>query len=213
MDLAVRLALYFVPMILSLTVHEAAHALSAHWLGDETANEQGRMTLNPIPHIDVFGTLLLPALAIAGHGPIFGWAKPTPINAARFRRSISVRFGIAVSALAGPLSNVLLGLLSGLVLAVLNHSGAQLPWASPFLGAMMSINAALAVFNVLPVPPLDGSRLVLGLLPRDAALQYAHLSRFAPLFLLAFLAIPRFGQAIEVPIRALFGLFAGVGAL
>jgi Zn-dependent protease len=213
MSLPVRLLLYFVPMLLSLTVHECAHALSAHWLGDDTAKERGRLTLNPIPHIDLFGTLFLPALAVALNGPVFGWARPTPINATRFRRTISLRFGLAFTALAGPISNLLLGLVAALVLAAVRHSGADLPWAEALLIAAMSVNAALAVFNFLPIPPLDGSRVVLGLLPRQAAVAYAGLGRWVPLLLLAIFLVPAVAHALAVPMQGLLSFYEAVAAL
>lgn len=213
MLLPARLALYFVPMLFSLTVHEWAHALTAHWLGDDTAKERGRLTLNPIPHLDFFGSLLLPGFAIAAGAPVFGWARPTPINAARFRPSVNPRFGLAFTSLAGPFSNLLIGFMAGLLLALVRHSGVHWSWAGPVLTAFMSINAALAVFNVLPIPPLDGSRLVLGLLPRDAAITYARLARVAPLLLVALLLLPALSRVITVPMNDLYDLFATVASL
>jgi Zn-dependent protease len=213
MSLPVRLLLYFVPMLLSLTVHECCHALAAHWLGDDTAKERGRLTLNPIPHIDLFGTILLPALAIAGHGPVFGWARPTPINAARFRQSVSFRFGIAFTSIVGPISNLVLGLAAALLLSGFRHSGSTLQWVEPLLLATMSINAALAIFNFLPIPPLDGSNLVLGLLPRNAAIVYARLGRWSPLLLIALFLVPAIGQTLAIPMQGLLAFYETVAAL
>ncbi len=213
MSLPVRLLLYFVPMLLSLTVHECCHALAAHWLGDDTAKERGRLTLNPVPHIDLFGTILLPALAIAGHGPVFGWARPTPINAARFRQSVNVRFGIAFTSIVGPISNLVLGLLSALVLCAFRHSGAELAWVEPLLMATMAINAALAIFNFLPIPPLDGSNIILGLLPRNAAIAYMRMGRWSILLLLALFLVPAIGQTLAIPMQGLLSFYEAVAAL
>jgi Zn-dependent protease len=211
--IAVRLVLYFVPMVLSLTVHECAHALSAHWLGDDTAKENGRLTLNPLPHIDPIGTLLLPALLVASGGGIFGWAKPTPINPARFRRSVSLRLGVSLTAVAGPISNLILGLLSGLLYALLQHAGTLPTPVASLLLAMMSINAALAVFNLLPIPPLDGSRVVLGLLPRRLAQAYAQVGRFGMILLFAFFLVPGLNELIWAPIHGVMELFHSLAAL
>jgi Zn-dependent protease len=200
-------------MVLSLTVHECAHALSAHWLGDDTAKERGRLTLNPLPHIDPIGTLLLPAILVASGGGIFGWAKPTPINPARFRRSVSLRFGVSFTAVAGPISNLLLGVASGVLYAALQHAGALSPPAASLLIAMMSINASLAVFNLLPIPPLDGSRVVLGLLPRRLAQGYAQIARFGMILLLALFMVPALNELIWAPIRGVMRFFEALATL
>jgi len=212
MSLPVRLLLYFVPMLLSLTVHECCHALAAHLLGDDTAKERGRLTLNPIPHIDIFGTLVLPALAIAGHGPVFGWARPTPINAARFRPTVSFRFGIAFTSIVGPISNLVLGLLAALLLSAFRHTSWDLSWVEPLLMATMAINAALAVFNFLPIPPLDGSNIVLGLLPRRAALAYVRLGRWSILLLLVLFLVPAVGRTLAIPMQGLLAFYENVAA-
>jgi Zn-dependent protease len=215
---AFRLVLYFVPVLLSLTVHEFCHAWSAHLLGDDTAKEQGRMSLNPMRHIDPFGTILLPALLLMTAGIPFGWARPVPINPARFRRDVSLRFGIAVSAAAGPLSNVALGLIAALTLGAMNRSGMDVPPVlAQLLTAGMVVNAGLAVFNLLPIPPLDGSRVVSGLLPHRWALPYARFAAFAPMVLMAIFLLPALSELVFAPAQGLIRLFqslagAGVGA-
>jgi Zn-dependent protease len=213
MTLAVRLLLYFVPMLLSLTVHECSHALAAHWLGDDTAKERGRLTLNPIPHIDIFGTLLLPAMAIAAHTPVFGWARPTPINAARFRQSVNPRFGVALSSVFGPISNLLLGFVAAVGLGLVHRSGADVPWADALLMATIQINAALAIFNLLPVPPLDGSNVVLALLPRQAAIRFMRLGRWSLLLLLVLFLVPAVGQILTAPVEGLIRFYVTVASL
>jgi Zn-dependent protease len=214
--IAFTLVLYFVPMLLSLTVHEYCHAWSAHLLGDDTAKEQGRLTLNPLAHIDPIGTIFLPALFILTTGSaLFGWARPVPINPARFRRDVSLRFGIAVSAAAGPLANLATGLLAALALGAMNRFGVDVPpLVARLLTVGMAINAGLAVFNLLPIPPLDGSRVLSGLLPHRWALPYARFAAFAPMILIAIFVLPGVSELIFAPAKGLMRLFqslAGAG--
>lgn len=173
----------FIPVLLSLTVHEFAHAWSAYLLGDDTAARQGRLTLNPLSHMDPIGTFLLPLLGIP-----FGWAKPVPVNPTGFRRSVNMNTGMMITAAAGPLSNLVLAVICSVVYG-LGHR-----WASPWLTDNLAveyllrygvaINVGLAIFNMLPIPPLDGSRLVDGLLPYRFRGQWESVQRFAPLLLL-----------------------------
>jgi Zn-dependent protease len=196
------LAFALIPMILSLSVHECAHAWLAHLLGDETAKDAGRLTLNPQAHIDPWGTLFVPALSVLMGGvPFLGWARPTPFRADRMREGISRRFGAALVSVAGPLSNVALGLLSLAILALLGHFGvplfslvqdgdAMVAERNPldmFLLAMFHLNIGLAFFNLLPIPPLDGYRL----LPPALASLARPLERYGFALLMgAFLLLP-----------------------
>jgi Zn-dependent protease len=155
--------LWLIPLILSLTVHEWAHAYSAFRLGDDTAARQGRMTLNPLPHIDPFGTILCPLLGVP-----FGWAKPVPVNPHRFRRDVTMRTGMMITAAAGPLSNLALAILCAVVYGVCLRFG--FTRHSVGLGRLLmyggiELNLALFLFNFFPIPPLDGSRVVDGLVP------------------------------------------------
>ena len=156
-DLLTRVMM-LIPMVLSLSVHEWAHAWSASKLGDDTAERQGRLTLNPIVHIDPIGTLLLPLLGVP-----FGWARPVPVNPTRFRRSVNMRTGMAITAAAGPLSNFILAVLSAVILGVwlrTHPMESYLPGAATTLMLRaITLNLALGMFNLLPVPPLDGSRI------------------------------------------------------
>ncbi|MBN2143942.1 MAG: site-2 protease family protein [Candidatus Aureabacteria bacterium] len=167
--------LIFLIVLFSLSVHEFAHGWSALMMGDPTAKEQGRLTLNPLKHIDPFGTILLPLLLLAvsylsgGHVPVFGYAKPVPVNHHRFRRQ---KIGLAVVSSAGPLSNLGLAFLSVLFL-VFFHPADQ--WEIVFMH-IFNLNWLLAIFNLLPIPPLDGSRIVSGLLPREVAERYNRLA-------------------------------------
>jgi Zn-dependent protease len=174
-DTARRLVFTLVPMILSLSVHEFAHALSAYLLGDNTAKDAGRLTLNPQAHVDPVGTLLIPGLAaVMGGVPFIGWARPTPFRADRFREGVNRRFGAALVAAAGPLSNVLLAVVSIAVYAALSRAhfplhdmirdGDELvprpTGVAVLLLTMFQLNLGLAFFNLLPIPPLDGHRLI-----------------------------------------------------
>ena len=180
--LALRL-MYLIPMVLSLSVHEWAHAWSAYRLGDDTAARQGRLTLNPLVHIDVFGTLLLPLLGVP-----FGWAKPVPGNPARFRRGVTMSTGMAITAAAGPLSNLVLALVCAVGLGVMLRihpetvMGSDPAWELLSYGLML--NVSLAVFNLLPVPPLDGSRILERFVPTRMRDTWDTFNRIGPLALL-----------------------------
>jgi Zn-dependent protease len=196
-----------VPLILSLSVHEWAHAWSAWKLGDDTARLMGRLTLNPIAHVDPIGTILLPLLNVP-----FGWAKPVPVNPLRFTRRVSMRTGMMITALAGPLSNVILAVGTTVVLAMVLRFAA--PWAMThrpgvqLLKIVIAMNVGLAIFNMLPIPPLDGSRVVNGLLPRRLHPLWEEFSRVGPIALLLVLLLPRMAgvSILAVPMRFVLGL-------
>ncbi|HJQ08532.1 MAG TPA: site-2 protease family protein [Candidatus Saccharimonadales bacterium] len=154
------LVIVLVTMLVSLSVHEAMHAFTAHALGDTTAKEEGRLTLNPLKHIDIVTTVLLPVILIALHLPPIFIAKPVPFDPERVRYG---EFGAALIALAGPLTNLVLAILAALFI----HVGG-LPWDSSTVYALslfMQVNIAIFVFNMIPFPPLDGSRLVYAFAP------------------------------------------------
>lgn len=209
-----NLVLSLVPMILSLSVHEFCHAFVANKLGDDTAEREGRLTLSPLAHIDPIGTLLLPALGALGGGISFlGWARPVPVNPARFRRDVSMRFGMAITAAAGPLSNLALALLSMGLFVGLHKVGVLTSGSSAIsalLLAMFSINVGLCVFNFLPIPPLDGSRL----LPRSFDELREKIEPYSMLILLAIINIPALRDPLvsepmrwlKLGILSLFGL-------
>lgn len=179
---------YLVPMILSLTVHEYAHAQVAWRLGDDTAARNDRLTLNPLPHIDVFGTLLIPAFGVlVGGFSLIGWAKPVPVRPERFNRKVTMRTGMILTAIAGPLSNLLLAVLSIAIAAVLIRvaPGVLIGGVQKLLQAMFIVNIGLFVFNFLPLPPLDGSRL----LPRSMDGFVAAVSPYSFILLLVILNI------------------------
>lgn len=162
-----RILISFVVLLLSLTVHEAAHAWMADRLGDPTARLLGRLSLNPAVHADLVGTVLFPLIAMVTGLPLIGWAKPVPVNMRHLR---SPRRDFAIVALAGPVSNVLLATASAVLLASLPSSSSA---AMGVLGAglvmAVMLNILLAIFNMIPIPPLDGGNVLLGVLPVSAA--------------------------------------------
>lgn len=160
----VVLSIAAIPVLLAITLHEVAHGRMALRFGDRTAEQAGRLSLNPLRHIDPIGTVLVPALLLALGGFLFGWAKPVPVNAGRLRRP---RQDMVWVAAAGPGSNLLMALGWALVLSAVLHRGGGT--TADWLGSMASvgiyINLLLAVFNMLPIPPLDGGRVLGNLLP------------------------------------------------
>jgi Zn-dependent protease len=183
-DILLRVV-FIIPMILSLNVHEWAHAWSAYRLGDDTAFRMGRLTLNPVPHIDPIGTLLLPLFGVP-----FGWAKPVPVVPSRFRRDVNMNTGMMLTALAGPISNIVLALICGVIFGLLGRFAPEMlqnQGTVMLLQYAITLNIALAVFNMLPIPPLDGSRVVEGFLPYNLRDSWASVVRLAPLLLLGFM--------------------------
>jgi len=174
-------------LIFSVVVHEVSHGLAAFWLGDPTAKYAGRLTLNPIKHLDPWGSFIIPFfLAIANVGIIFGWAKPVPYNPFNLRNQ---KYGPALVGLAGPLSNVLLALLAGAVLKTLLILGVPDDLiVYKVLALVILINILLLVFNLLPIPPLDGSKLLFAFLPISEHTKIM-LERYGIVFLFAFLYI------------------------
>jgi Zn-dependent protease len=195
-------ALALIPaLVIAIVFHEVAHGWTALALGDPTAKERGRLTLNPIRHVDPFGTLLLPGMLLLSGLPAFGWAKPVPVIKQRLRNP---RFGMMAVAAAGPGTNLVLAAVGAVVLGLLLRSGFQPAGISGGLAAaslysFILINIFLALFNLLPLPPFDGSHIVEGLLPPRAARVYGKLRPFGfPLLILLLLVIPYFFPGLGI---------------
>ncbi len=217
MDQLSAIAIFAIPVIIAITLHEAAHGFVARYFGDDTAANAGRVTLNPLKHIDLFGTIILPGLLLLSKaGFVFGYAKPVPVNFSELGHPKRDMIWVAA---AGPAMNILLAAISVLMLYIINAFGAASPQTlTAMLWSSVEINLVLAVLNLWPIPPLDGSRIAVGLLPLSLAMPLWRLSRFGMVFVvLIFLVAPMFGldvfawmvgrpvEFLERPIHALLG--------
>lgn len=201
----------FIPQIIillfSIIIHEVAHGYMALHLGDTTARDSGRLTLNPIPHIDIFGTIIFPIILVVIRSPVlFGWAKPVPVNPWQVQGG---KKGLAKVSAAGPGSNLLLAVMAGMMYRVFTlGSGTGNPISSILFFAVF-INIILALFNLLPIPPLDGSKIVMAFLPDDLAEKFSSLQQYGFLILFFLLFIGLFDLIILPIARLLLLLIIG----
>jgi Zn-dependent protease len=195
-DTIYTISIWILPLVIAITCHEAAHGFVAHHLGDNTAWDRGRVSFNPLKHIDPFGTLLMPAILLFSHSPfLFGYAKPVPVN---FRALRHPRIDMVWVALAGPATNIALALTAAAAFHLLPFvPGNSAQWIADNLKNALVINVVLAVFNMLPIPPLDGGRVAVGLLPNALAVPLSRLEPYGMLILIGCLILlPMLGSQL-----------------
>lgn len=199
-----KIVIYALPVIFAITVHEAAHGYAARHFGDMTAQNEGRITLNPLKHIDPFGTIILPALTVMLGGILFGWAKPVPVNFGRLRNPKKDMLWVAA---AGPASNLVMAIIWALVLkfSISMPDAVAVPLLLMAKAGVM-INIVLMVLNLLPLPPLDGGRIAVSLLPNTLARSFAQLERYGFIILIVLLFTGILGKIMEPFIGAAYSI-------
>lgn len=202
LSLVQKIVIYAIPIIFAITVHEASHGYVAKYFGDMTAQNEGRITLNPLKHIDPFGTILLPALTIMLGGILFGWAKPVPVNFAQLRNPKKDMLWVAA---AGPASNLVMAIFWALVMKF--SSMAPAAFVMPLIlmaKAGITINVVLMILNLLPLPPLDGGRIAVSLLPDRLAYSFSKLESYGFVILIVLLFTGVLSKILEPFINAAY---------
>lgn len=217
-----NVATWLVPLIFAIVLHEISHGWVANAFGDPTAKQLGRLSPNPIRHVDPVGTIVLPLILVLASAPVFGWARPVPVNAEKMRNP---RLHMMLVALAGPGMNLALALLAAIALSIAVHNAVSPGLGMRFLVANLEnflvINIFLAVFNLLPIPPFDGGHVVEGLLPRPLAAVWKRFGRFGFLLLVfLLLVLPMIAPEADIvrrlvvpPVQWLIGLYAALVGL
>ncbi|MDP8298901.1 MAG: site-2 protease family protein [Candidatus Tantalella remota] len=191
--------------IIVIVVHEVAHGYVAFRMGDPTAKDAGRLTLNPIAHMDPVGTVILPMLLVLSHSPIiFGWAKPVPVNPRNFREP---RKGMLLTSLAGPAANFGMAVIFAAIFKTGIFPAGSLMWTVLLYGVLISL--VLGIFNLIPIPPLDGSNILMTLLPLEMARAYARMQRYGFVILIALLYLGLFDRVIIPLVRILSSILIG----
>jgi Zn-dependent protease len=204
LSLIQKIVIYALPVIFAITVHEAAHGYAAKYFGDMTAYKAGRISLNPTRHIDLFGTIILPALSVALGGILFGWAKPVPVDFSRLRNPKKDMLWVAA---AGPASNFVMAILWVFVIKFALHAPAYLSYPLVVMGkAGISVNIVLMVLNLLPLPPLDGGRIAVSLLPIKYAIKFAQLERYGFIILIALMFSGVLSKILDPLINVVYAL-------